>query len=143
MRFLYKLSLILFVFAGAALAITTNINEKVDNLSVNSHSISQQADKDKLTKLKKTIDAQIGKPKAKRSAQCKVIAFGAKPCGGPKTFLVYSTLKTNRSKLERLVNEYNSLEDKYNKENDLASDCMMVTEPEVAFQNGMCKIKGK
>ncbi|HSK71734.1 MAG TPA: hypothetical protein VK892_08570 [Pyrinomonadaceae bacterium] len=132
----------MFVFAGAALAISSNINEKLNNLPVNSHSINRQSDKDKLTKLKKAIDAQIGKPKAKRSAQCRVIAFGAKPCGGPRTYLVYSTLKTNESKLERLVNEYNSLEDKYNKENDLASDCMMVTEPEVALHNGMCKIKG-
>jgi hypothetical protein len=143
MQFLYKLSLILFVFAGVSLAIATNKNEKVNDFSGESRYVNQQSDKDKLTKLEKTIDVQIGKPKAKRLAQCKVIAFGAKPCGGPRTYLVYSTLKTNESKLERLVNEYNSLEEKYNKENDLASDCMMVTEPEVTFQNGICKINGK
>lgn len=144
MKFLYKLSLILFVFAAVtAAAVAVNKNERVNNLPDKNHSKNQQTDKEKLAKLKKTIDARIGKPKAKRPAQCKTIAFGSKPCGGPSRYLVYSTLKTNESKLERLVSEYNRLEEKYNKENELVSDCMLATEPEIILENGICKIKGR
>lgn len=140
MKFLSKLSLLMVVFASLLFALTINRNDKTNAVSINPVN-NEQSNRDKLNKLKKEIDREIGKPKARRLSQCKVIAFGAKPCGGPKSYLVYSTLQGNENKLKRLVNQYNSLEEKINKETDAMSDCMLVEEPKISLVNGMCKIK--
>ncbi|MFN2391720.1 MAG: hypothetical protein ABR566_07105 [Pyrinomonadaceae bacterium] len=118
-----------------------NSNEKKNSFSDANLVISEQPNQPDLKKLKKEIDREIGKPRARRLTQCRVIAFGAKPCGGPRTYLVYSNLKTNEPKLKRLVSEYNRLEEKLNKEGNLISDCMFVEEPKITVLNGMCKIK--
>ncbi len=140
MKFLSKLSLLVFVFASLSFALTINRNEEANAVSINPVN-NEQSNRAKLNKLKKEIDREIGKPRAKRSSQCRAIAFGAKPCGGPKSYLIYSTLQTNETKLKRLVNQYNSLEEKINKETDAMSDCMLIEEPTVSLVNGMCKIK--
>jgi hypothetical protein len=140
MKFLSKLSLIMAVFASFSFALTINRNEKANAVSIDPVN-NEQSNQAKLNKLKKEIDREVGKPKAKRLSQCRVIAFGAKPCGGPKSYLIYSTLQTNENKLKRLINQYNSLEEKINKETDAMSDCMFIEEPTVNLVNGICKIK--
>jgi hypothetical protein len=128
------------VFVSGSLALAINSNETAHGSKDNSVTY-RQSNRADLNKLKKEIDREIGKPRAKRLTHCKVIAFGAKACGGPKTYLVYSSLQTNENKLKRLVNQYNSLEDKINKETDAMSDCMFIEEPKADLVNGMCKIK--
>ncbi len=140
MKFLSKLSLLVVVFAGLSFAVTINSNEEANAVSINPVN-NEQSNRDKLNKLKKEIDREIGKPRARRWSQCRGIAFEAKPCGGPRSYLIYSTLQTNETKLKRLVNQYNSLEEKINKETDAMSDCMLVEEPKVSLVNGMCRIK--
>jgi secreted trypsin-like serine protease len=132
---------LLAALVTVSLALTANSRDEVNGSSVSNNIINEQSDRTRLAKLKKTIDAEIGKPRAKRLTQCRVIAFGAKPCGGPRTYLVYSNLKTNEPKLKRLVSEYNSLEEKLNREGNLGSDCMFVGEPQITLLNGMCRIK--
>ncbi len=141
MKYLYKIMFFLAALVTVSLALTTNSGNQVNGSSVNNHIINEQSDRTRLAKLKKTIDVEIGKPRAKSLTQCRVIAFGAKPCGGPRTYLVYSNLKTNEPKLKRLVSEYNTLEEKLNREGNLISDCMFVEEPQITLHNGMCKIK--
>jgi len=141
MKYLYKIMFLLAALVTVSLALATNSGDQVNDFSISNHIINEQSDRTRLAKLKKTIDAEIGKPRAKRLTQCKVIAFGAKPCGGPRTYLVYSNLKTNELKLKRLVSEYNTLEEKLNREGNIISDCMFVGEPQITLLNGMCKIK--
>ena len=141
MKFLSKLTLLLIVFVGVSLALTINRNEKVNPRLPDDAVNNEQSNQANLKKLKKEIDREIGKPRAKRLNQCRVIAFGAKACGGPKSYLIYSTLQTNENKLKRLVNQYNSIEEKINKETDAMSDCMFIEEPKVSLVNGMCKTK--
>ena len=72
--------------------------------------------------------------------ECKVIAFGSKPCGGPWSYLVYST-SIDEERLEALVESYNIYEQDYNMACDVASDCMFVTEPtELTCEDGKCVI---
>ena len=140
MKFLSKLTFLPIVSFGVLLALTTNSNEKIKAVSDDSVN-NERLNQTDLNKLKKEIDREIGKPRAKRSNQCKVIAFGAKACGGPKSYLIYSTLQTNENKLKRLVDQYNSREQKINQETDAMSDCMFIEEPKMSLINGMCKIK--
>ncbi len=140
MKFLYKIILPVILFVSVSLVLAINSVETAHSLTNNSIT-NQQSNRADLNKLKKEIDREIGKPRAKRLTQCKVIAFGAKACGGPTTYLVYSSLQTKENKLRRLVGQYNFLQDKINKETDAISDCMFIEEPKPTIQNGMCKIK--
>jgi hypothetical protein len=101
----------------------------------------QQNDSARLKDLQRIIEQEIGTPAADQPSQCKSIAFGSKPCGGPVKYLAYSTTKTNESRLKQLVNEFNGLEKKINEERKMISDCMLVTEPKVELVDKVCTIR--
>ena len=71
---------------------------------------------------------------------CHYIAFGAKPCGGPREYLAYPNT-VNQSVLENMVNEYYEMDQQYNIETGAISDCMFVGPPNtVGCVNGVCTI---
>jgi hypothetical protein len=71
---------------------------------------------------------------------CLSIAFGAKPCGGPREFLVYPNT-VDQTTLETLVEEYYEMDHQYNIETGAVSDCMVVGPPNnVNCVNGVCTI---
>ncbi|WP_340067220.1 hypothetical protein [Ascidiimonas aurantiaca] len=61
-------------------------------------------------------------------SQCRSIAFGSKPCGGPWSYLVYSA-SINTDRLEQMVRSYNAREKAFNIQWNLVSDCEMVLPP--------------
>lgn len=101
---------------------------------------AQQNDSERLKELGRIIEQEIGTPAANEPSQCKLIAFGSKPCGGPARYLVYSTAKTNETRLKQLVDEFNQLAKKINEERKIFSDCMFVSEPKVELIDGVCRI---
>ncbi|MCB4798424.1 hypothetical protein [Neotamlana laminarinivorans] len=70
---------------------------------------------------------------------CKYIGFGSKACGGPKSYLIYSTsIKTDS--LELLVKTYNEQEAAFNKKWGIISDCSIVNPPtDLICENNTCK----
>jgi hypothetical protein len=71
---------------------------------------------------------------------CNSIAFGAKPCGGPREYLVYPNT-VNQATLENLVNEYYEMDNEYNLQTGAVSDCMVVSPPNnIDCINGVCTI---
>lgn len=70
--------------------------------------------------------------------ECRYIAFGSKPCGGPWEFLIYTT-SIDTLALKSLVSEYNRLEANYNLNCGAASDCS-VPQPPIGFncENDQC-----
>ena len=71
---------------------------------------------------------------------CLSIAFGAKPCGGPREFLVYPNT-VDQTTLETLVEEYYEMDHQYNIETGAVSDCMVVGPPNnIDCVNGVCTI---
>ena len=102
---------------------------------------SQQSDAERLVELRRLIEQEIGVPDADKPIQCKLIPFGSKPCGGPSGYLVYSTLKTDEARLQRLVSEFNQLQKKMNEEGEIMSDCAVTPKPEVEFVKGRCATK--
>lgn len=97
----------------------------------------EQSDSERLEELKRLIDNEIGVPHADDPSQCRLIAFGSKPCGGPWTYLVYSA-KTNESRLEQLVGEYNQVQKRINIERKLLSNCAIARKPKVEYVDGVC-----
>ena len=71
---------------------------------------------------------------------CNYIAFGAKPCGGPREYLVYPNT-VNQNTLENLVNEYYEMDNQHNIQTGAISDCMVVLPPNaVDCVAGVCTI---
>lgn len=140
---LYKRSwlLLALTIVSVALAAPSAVPSAAWTTAV--HSASHQSDRERLRELKRAIDEETGEPRADSVAQCKYIPFGAKPCGGPWMYLVYSTARTDESKLQRLVREFNALQKKINEEEQLGSDCSVPREPELMLENGVCASKRK
>lgn len=71
---------------------------------------------------------------------CLSIAFGAKPCGGPREYLVYPNT-VDQTTLEIMVNEYYEMDYRHNIETGAVSDCMLVGPPNnIDCVNGVCTI---
>ncbi len=101
-------------------------------------SSDETVSREELDELETQIREIIGEAPAEAEEYCKVIAFGSKPCGGPWSYLVYSSDHSNKARLKVLVDKYNTMEDKYNRQHGAVSDCMGVPKPEVELNNGQC-----
>lgn len=74
------------------------------------------------------------------TGSCNYIAFGSKPCGGPREYLLFSSA-VNQSLLVNLVTEYNEMEHQFNLQTNAISDCMVVLPPtNIECVNGSCVV---
>lgn len=72
------------------------------------------------------------------NSQCSYMAYGSKACGGPQGYLVFSS-KVDLDKLKELVKNYTAAEAAYNKQNEIMSDCSLVTPPQtIGCVDGNC-----
>jgi hypothetical protein len=85
------------------------------------------------------IRVAAGVARADELSQCKAIAVGEKPCGGPERYLVYSTLTADEARLIELVERYNAASARLAREQDLVSDCQFVEEPALGLEGGFCR----
>jgi hypothetical protein len=138
LRIAYVFSLVIALVLDLAILLTWGVLPST-LIGSNPHA-AEQSDSDRFQELLALIEKEIGTPTATEATQCKLIPFGAKPCGGPARYLVYSTARTDEARLKQLVNEFNQLSKKINQENKLLSDCMYVTEPKIEFARGVCTI---
>jgi hypothetical protein len=76
--------------------------------------------------LETRIKALIANPICESDADCRAIGFGAKACGGPKSYLYYSIKTLDEGALKKQVEDYNALERKRNQETGVISNCSMV-----------------
>jgi hypothetical protein len=71
---------------------------------------------------------------------CGSIAFGSKPCGGPREYLLFSNA-VNLPQLEQMIAEFNELDNQYNIQTDAISDCLAVQLPTtIGCVNGVCTV---
>ncbi|WP_242092301.1 hypothetical protein [Aestuariivivens sediminicola] len=91
-----------------------------------------------LNELKLQIETLAGTSECNDDTMCKFIAFGSKPCGGPWSYLVYST-SINTVELENLVASYNEKENFFNEKWGIASDCALAQQPtSITCENNSC-----
>ncbi|NJB71647.1 hypothetical protein GGR42_002109 [Saonia flava] len=84
------------------------------------------------------VNATAGQSVCADGFTCKFIALGAKACGGPKSYLVYST-SIDTDNLEAMVAAYNQKEKEFNTKWDIVSDCALVVAPTgTTCENGKC-----
>jgi hypothetical protein len=90
--------------------------------------------------LRGRIDSLIGDAACTSASQCRLIGVGAKACGGPKGYRVYSVGRTDSVALAAVVDQYNTREKEFNRKEGRLSDCSMAAKPEIRVENGRCVI---
>jgi hypothetical protein len=100
------------------------------------------ADEDKqLTQLAKDIE-EFAKNKACTGGDnCRAMAMGSKACGGPTSYIIYSSSKTDEKLLSEKVKQYTDLEKEINIKYNRVSDCRFLLPPTVDCLNGVCASK--
>ncbi len=89
---------------------------------------------------KTAIENYINTFSCSESLGCNYIAFGSKPCGGPRTYLVFSNT-INLPQLQTMVTEYNEMDHLRNIQSNAVSDCSVPLPPnEIGCVNGVCTI---
>uniref|UniRef100_A0A486XL54 Uncharacterized protein n=1 Tax=Rheinheimera sp. BAL341 TaxID=1708203 RepID=A0A486XL54_9GAMM len=101
----------------------------------------QMAEQVNLNAMRSEILALIGNAEADTVEQCRVVGFGAKPCGGPASYIAFSVQHKNESVILALIEKYNSAAKAENERLGLMSDCAVVPKPAVVLKNGVCTLQ--
>lgn len=72
------------------------------------------------------------------SFQCKVLEVGARACGGPSKYTVYSTLNTPQEQAESIAKQITEQEKNQNEQQSL-TDCLPVIEVQSLCINQQCQ----
>ena len=70
---------------------------------------------------------------------CRAAAVGDRPCGGPRTYIVYCARTTDSVALYSKLQELARAERAYNQQQGLFSTCEFRTPPEVVASGGSCR----
>lgn len=70
---------------------------------------------------------------------CRTAPVGARPCGGPRTYIVYCAATTDSVALYGKLNELEAVEKAYIRSAGLAGTCDFRMPPGVALVGGSCK----
>lgn len=127
-----KKTIVTFGFMSLFMLLTAMQCEK-DELLVDCESV-----KSELVTFKSNIVAMASESICCDEFECRFIAFGSKPCGGPWEFLTYTT-SIDTVALTSLVADYNQLEANYNINCGAVSDCS-APQPPIGFdcENNQC-----
>ena len=98
----------------------------------------EQSDKERLGRMKEDILQLVGIPTCTGEGSCRSVAFGAKPCGGPWEYLVYSIDNVDEPMLLKKVREYNEFEEELNAKYGYVSDCTVPNPPLLECVDGRC-----
>ena len=100
--------------------------------------LTQEQELARLQDLKSEIETLASTSVCNETTECKFIAFGSKPCGGPWSYLIYST-SIDVEALEAMVQDYNAKEQSYNQSWNVVSDCALAQQPSsVTCENNTC-----
>lgn len=73
------------------------------------------------------------------SDDCGALPVGAKPCGGPSDYIVYSKLSSYADDIEKLATLSSKLESEYHQENPDKRPCTVVGAPTVTCSFNICQ----
>ncbi len=79
--------------------------------------------------LEAKVLALIGDAACESHEQCRTVAFGAKACGGPQSYLAWSTLRTDEAALKMAAEKFAARRRDEIKDSGIASNCALVADP--------------
>ena len=86
------------------------------------------------------ITGLIGKAACTSDKQCQVLPVGARPCGGPASYLAWSNAKTSGAELQALADRHRSEQQASNTRSGMVSDCRAIAPPAAACRTGTCQL---
>ena len=91
-----------------------------------------------LDSLRAALRELVTHPSCGDVLQCRSIAFGSKPCGGPWSYLIYSTQTADSAAIVDAVAKYNEGEARRNEMEGRSSDCVFVSAPQLECVESRC-----
>lgn len=88
------------------------------------------------------IQAEVGTAACDTAQQCKTIAIGHKACGGPESYLAYSTKSSDSAKLARLAADFAAERKNQDLKTGRMSTCSLVMDPGATCSAGRCVAAG-
>jgi hypothetical protein len=102
------------------------------------YSSSLPEDRAKLGAMAEVIHEYIGTPSCGSEGDCRYIGIGAKPCGGPWSYLIYSAATIDENELRYRVLRYNAWNHGMNCRHQLSSTCDVPPPPCPICLGGVC-----
>ena len=91
------------------------------------NNISQQTEREELSNMVKEIEALAQSVPCTDASEWKFTAIGAKPCGGPSSYIAYP-VKFEAEILQK-IKDFTEKQSAFNKKYNLISDCMLILPP--------------
>lgn len=77
----------------------------------------------------KAIRDEVGEAACDSDRQCFSVGVGLKACGGPETYIAWSSKSGNRERLLELVTQHRDARERENESSGIASNCRFVPDP--------------
>ncbi len=129
----------LSVGAAALIAVSVACDDS-DPVAGNSNGEqrTEEGDRAQLAEMRREIDALAGDATGASIEDCRYSGLGAKPCGGPWEYVIYSTSSTDSMALAERLTAYNAFEAGMNERYQYASDCLLADVSVLAHRDGRC-----
>lgn len=99
---------------------------------------TEEEDRAQLMEMRRQIDALVGDAAGASIAACRYAGLGAKPCGGPWEYIVYSASSTDSTALAERLTAYGAFEAEMNERYGYVSDCSVPNIPVLTYTDGRC-----
>jgi hypothetical protein len=86
------------------------------------------------------IHSLVGKAECTSDSQCQVLPIGAKACGGPASFLAFSTAKTDPREVQVLAERHHAEQQANNQRSGMISNCRVEPTPAAACRANTCQL---
>ncbi len=97
--------------------------------------------RERMLKLDGEVKAITGEAACATDAECDVVGYGVKGCGGPVAYLPFSTRSSDVAELGKKVEAFNETAREFNRKTQLMSNCALTTRPEVGCVERHCRTK--
>lgn len=88
--------------------------------------------------LMQQIQAEIGDAGCDSAQQCKTVAIGHKACGGPESYLAWSSKRSDAGKIASLAAAHTAERKAQNIKSGMMSTCSLVMDPGATCSAGRC-----
>jgi hypothetical protein len=97
-----------------------------------------QSDAEAAAEIRERITVMIDGARCNNIVNCRILALGSRPCGGPEEFVAYSIWDTQVDEVRSLAAEYNFLREEVDAADGKVGTCNVLTEPAVNCINARC-----
>jgi hypothetical protein len=86
------------------------------------------------------IRALVGTPACSSDAQCHTLALGSRACGGPESYLAWSSTATRADELQALGERYKEERRAADRASGAMSTCRFMPDPGAVCRAGTCQL---